>query len=125
MQVQEIMNADVLSVEPGTTLREAAQRMSERNAGAALVVDTATGSRPAIITERDMLNAVAAGQDPEVQEVADNATQNPITVPVDSSLEQAVKKMEEGSFRHLLVVHGDDTVGIISMHDLVLALANS
>lgn len=123
MNVQDVMNTDILTVEPGATLREAAQRMSERNAGAALVIDTAAGSRPAIFTERDVLNAVAAGQDVDSQEVADNATQDPITVPIDSSLEQAVKKMEEGSFRHLMVVHGDDTVGIISMRDLVRALS--
>ncbi len=109
------MNPDILTVEPETTLRAAAQRMSERNAGAALVVDTASGSSSGILTERDLLDSIAAGQDPDKQSVADNSTPKAVTV-------QAVEKMTEGDFRHLLVVHEGETVGIVSMRDLVLAL---
>jgi CBS domain-containing protein len=118
------MNTDMLTVGPEATLREAAKRMSERNAGAALVVDPTTGTRPGIITERDVLNSIAADQDPDGQHVADNSTADVVTVTVDSSLEKAVEKMTEGSFRHLLVVHGDEVVGIVSMRDLVRALSS-
>lgn len=124
MHVENIMTTDILTVEPGTTLREAARWMSERNAGAALVVDTATGSRPAIITERDVLESVAAGHDPDNESVDEHATPDAVAVTVDASLEQAAQKMTEGNFRHLLVVHGDDAVGIVSMRDLLLALAD-
>ncbi len=124
MDIQEVMNTDMLAVESEATLRDAAQRMSERNAGAALVGNPGVGSRPGLITERDVLNSIAAGQDPDRQRVAENSTAEVVTVSVDSSLEQAVKKMMEGSFRHLLVVDGDDVVGIVSMRDLVGALAS-
>ena len=118
------MTEDILTVEPEITIREAAQRMSERNAGAAIVVDTASGGSPGIITERDVLESVAAGHDPDQHSVSDSSTTDAVTVPVDSSLEQAVNKMEEGAFRHLLVVKGEDTVGIVSMRDLVRALTS-
>lgn len=124
MRIENIMTTDILTISPGTTLREAARRMSERNAGAALIVDTTVGTRPGILTERDVLDSVAAGQDPDVESVDEHLTPNAVSVAVDSSLEQAVQKMTEGNFRHLLVVHGDDAVGVVSMRDLVLALVN-
>lgn len=116
------MSEDILTVEPEITVREAAQRMSERNAGAAVVVDTSSGGSPGIITERDVLESVAAGHNPDEQHVSGSSSADAVTVPVDSSLEQAVQKMEEGAFRHLLVVKGEDTVGIVSIRDLVRAL---
>ena len=122
--VEDMMSEDILTVESETTIREAAQRMSERNAGAAVVVDTVSGGRPGIITERHVLESIAAGHDPDQQSVSDSSTADAVTVPVDSSLEQAVEKMEEGAFRHLLVVHGDDAVGIVSIRDLVRALTS-
>ncbi len=124
MHIQDVMNTDLLTVDPEATLRKAAQRMSERNAGAALIVDSATGSYLGIITERDVLNSIAAGQDPDRQRVADNATADIVTVPIDASLEQAMEKMTQGAFRHLLVVHGGDAVGLVSMRDLVRGLTS-
>ena len=124
MNVEGIMNTDLLTVPPNASLREATQRMSEGNSGAALVVDTSVGNYAGIITERDVLNSIAAGHDPDTQRAADDATSNIVTVSVDESLEQAVKKMLEGDFRHLLVVHEGDAVGVISMRDLVSALSS-
>lgn len=122
MHIQEIMSADMTAVESESTLREAARRMAERNSGAALVGSPSVGSLPGIITERDVLNAIAAGKDPDTESVADNSTADVATVPDEAPLEQAVQRMMEGTFRHLLVVNGDDVVGIISMRDLVGAL---
>ena len=125
MHVEEVMSADMLTIAPEETLREAAQKMFERNAGAAVVIDnTNVGAPPGIITERDVLGSVAAGEDPDSQHVADSSTADAVTVPVDASIEQAVGRMMEGAFRHLLVTHGGDVVGIISMRDLVRALTS-
>jgi hypothetical protein len=74
MHIQEVMSADMIAVESEVTLREAARRMSERNSGAALVGNPGVGSRPGIITERDILNSIAAGKDPDTERVADNST---------------------------------------------------
>jgi CBS domain-containing protein len=122
MNIQEVMDTELLTIAPEATLREAAQRMSGRNVGAALLLDAAIGSYLGIITERDLLNAIAAGDDPDVWRVADSATSNIVSVSADASLEQAVQKMIKGGFRHLLVVTNGDAIGIISMRDLVVAL---
>ncbi len=123
MNIQDVMNTDLLTVAPQSTLREAARRMSERNVGAALLVDPAIGSYLGIITERDLLNAIAAGHDPDVQGVADSASSDIVTVSADASLEQAVEKMIKGGFRHLLVVTNGDAIGIVSMRELMSALS--
>ena len=122
MNIQDVMDTELLTIAPETTLREAAQRMSGRNVGAALLLDVAIGSYLGIITERDLLNAIAAGDDPDVQRVADSATSNIVTVSADASLEQAAEKMIKGGFRHLLVVTNVDAIGIVSMRDLIVAL---
>jgi CBS domain-containing protein len=122
MNIQEVMDTELLTIAPEATLREAAQRMSGRNVGAALLLDAAIGSYLGIITERDLLNAIAAGDDPDVRRVADSATSNIVSVSADASLEQAAQKMIKGGFRHLLVVTNGDAIGIISMRDLVVAL---
>ena len=121
------MSADLLTVSPQATVREAAQQMSQRSAGAALLVDAAVGGvggYSGILTERDMLTSIAAGQNPDTQDVSGIATSDVVTVMIDSSLEDAVAKMLEGNFRHLVVLHEGDAVGIVSMRDLVKALAN-
>ena len=123
--VGDIMSTDLLTVAPESTLREAARRMSERNVGAALLVDPAIGSYPGIITERDLLEAIAVGYDPDVRRVGESATSDIVTVSVDASLEQAAEKMTKYDFRHLLVVSGGDAVGIVSARDLVSARSHS
>ena len=125
MNVRDIMSTDLLTVAPESTLREAARRMSERNVGAALLVDPAIGSYPGIITERDLLDAIAMGYDPDVRRVGESATSDIVTVSVDASLEQAAEKMTKYDFRHLLVVSGGDAVGIVSARDLVSARSHS
>ena len=120
--IQGVMNTDLLTVAPQATLRDAARRMSEWKAGAALLVDPAVGSYPGIFTERDLLNALAEGHDPDIQHVGGSATSDIVTVSADASLEQAAEKMIKGGFRHLLVVANGDAIGIISMRDLLRAL---
>ena len=115
------MDADILTVDPESTLREASQLMSEQNVGAAIVVDPTSGT-PGIITERDLLHSIAAGRDLDIQRVADNLSPEVTSIPVDASLEQALQTMSEGNFRHLLVIDGGDAVGIVSMRVLVRTL---
>ncbi len=123
MNIGDLMSTDLLTIAPEATLREAARRMSERNVGAALLVDPAIGSYPGIITERDLLNAIAAGHDPDVRRVAESATSDIVAVSADASLEQAAEKMRKCGFRHLLVVTNGDAIGIVSMRDFMSALS--
>jgi CBS domain-containing protein len=118
MQVQEGMSSDVLTVGPGHTLREAAGQMCSRNVGAAIVIDPDLPG-PGVITERDILRSVGAGQDPEKELVADHLTADLTFAHPDWSLERAAQAMVRGRFRHLVVVDGGELLGVLSMRDIV------
>ena len=118
MQVRDGMSSVVLSIGPNHSLREAARLMAERNVGAAVVVDPESPG-PGIVTERDILRAIAAGQDPAAELVKDHLTDELICASPEWSLEQAAETMIEHGFRHLLVVNGPDLLGVLSMRDIV------
>ena len=118
MQVRDGMSEVVLTVGPGHTLREAASAMFERQVGAAVVVDP-EAQGPGGITERDILRAIAHGEDPDQQKVAEYLTSHLTFATPEWSLEEAAAAMVKGGFRHLLVVEGSDLAGILSMRDIV------
>jgi CBS domain-containing protein len=118
MMVREAMSKVVLTIGPGHTLHQAAALMAKRNVGAAVVMDP-DGAGPAIITERDILHAVAAGQDPDTELVCDHLTSDLVFAAPDWSLEEAAAAMVRGGFRHLVVVEGGEPSGIISVRDVV------
>jgi len=118
MQVCEGMTEMVLTVGPGHTLRDVARLMSERRVGAAVVLDP-DGPGPAIITERDILVSVGEGRDPDAELVVDHLTREVVYAAPDWSLEEAAAAMVRGSFRHLIVLDRGETVGILSVRDVV------
>jgi CBS domain-containing protein len=118
MRVRDGMSSVVLTIGPSHTLRESARLMAERNVGAAVVVDPESPG-PGIVTERDILRAIAAGEDPSAELVQDHLTDELICASPDWSLEQAAETMIEHGFRHLLVVNGADLLGVLSMRDIV------
>jgi CBS domain-containing protein len=118
MQVREGMSPTVLTVGPGHTLRAVARLLSERKVGAAVVIDP-EGHGPGIITERDILLSLGAEQDPDRESVADHLTRDVVFAAPDWSLEEAAAAMVRGGFRHLVVVAGGETVGILSVRDVV------
>ena len=117
-QVRDGMSNVVLTIGPGHSLSEAARLMTERNVGAAIVMDPDSPG-PGILTERDILRSVAAGENPATELVGDHLTDELISASPDWSLEQAAEAMLDGGFRHLLVVHGPELEGILSMRDIV------
>jgi CBS domain-containing protein len=118
MQVRDGMSSVVLTVNPGHTLREAATTMAERRVGAAVVIDPEQPG-PGILTERDILEAIGSGQNPDRERVADHLSADLTFAAPDWSLEAAAEAMVRGGFRHLLVVEGDQMRGILSMRDIV------
>src|SRR5918911_4464872 len=118
MFVREGMSDVVLTIGPGHTLREAAAAMCKRNVGAAVVIDP-DAPGPGVITERDILHSVGAGQDPDKELVADHLTANLKFAAPEWSLERAASTMVGGGFRHLIVVDGGELVGVLSMRDIV------
>jgi CBS domain-containing protein len=118
MQVSEGMSSVVLTIGPGHTLRDAARQMAHRGVGAAVVVDPEAPG-PGIITERDLLEALGSGQDPDAERVCDHLSAHLTFAAPDWSLERAAEAMVAGNFRHLVVVDGGETVGVLSMRDIV------
>ncbi len=118
MQVSEGMSPTVLSVGPGHTLRAAAQLMSERRVGAAVVIDP-DAHGPGILTERDILRSIGAGQDPDLELVAEHLTSDVVFAAPDWSLEEAAAAMVNGGFRHLIVIEQGEIAGILSVRDVV------
>ncbi len=118
MHVREGMSTLVLTVGPGHTLRQAARLMSERKVGAAVVVDPESEG-PGIITERDVLEAIGAGQDVDAELVQDHLTPRLVFASPDWSLEQAAMEMIARGFRHLVVMDGSEVAGVLSMRDIV------
>jgi CBS domain-containing protein len=118
MQVRDGMTEVVLSVGPGHTLRDAARAMTERRVGAAVVVDP-EASGPGVITERDLLVSIAAGEDPDREIVGEHLTSQLTFAAPDWSLERAAAAMIKGGFRHLVVVDHGELAGMLSMRDIV------
>jgi CBS domain-containing protein len=92
--------------------------MSERKVGAAVVIDP-DGHGPGIITERDILISLGSGQDADRESVAEHLTRDVVFAAPDWSLEEAASAMVRGGFRHLIVLDQGETVGILSVRDVV------
>lgn len=118
MQVSTGMSDRVLTVNPGLSLRDVAKAMAQRRVGAAVVIDPEQPG-PGIITERDILDSVGAGQDPDNEQVSEHLSSDLTFAAPDWSLERAAEAMVRGGFRHLVVVDGGTMVGILSMRDIV------
>ncbi len=118
MQVRDGMSTVVLTVGPQHSLREAARLMTARGVGAAVVLDPDSPG-PGIITERDLMESIGKGQDPDSERVGDHLTSHLVFAAPDWSLEEAAVAMVRGGFRHLIVTEGGDIAGVLSVRDVV------
>jgi CBS domain-containing protein len=110
------MSRNLLTVEPGLGLKPVAGRMVAKDVGAVLVLER--GRLVGILTERDILRAVAAGITDETL-VSDWMTRDPETIEPDETTRQAAVLMIHGGFRHMPIVDGDEVVGMLSIRDLM------
>jgi CBS domain-containing protein len=118
MKVSDLMTKAAVTDAADDTLAEAAAKMRAQQTGSLLIMEGASLS--GIVTERDVLKVVGAGQDPKSVSLRDVMTKDPVTVDPDSSIQDAAKIMFDKWFRHLPVTTGDGrVVGIISMRDLL------
>lgn len=118
MKVRDAMTADVYTMTPERTLREAAEFMVEHNVGAAVIVDPEQPG-PGIVTERDLVRSLGSREDPDRELVKDHLTAKATFADGDWELTDAADAMARGGFRHLVVVNGGEVAGIISMRDII------
>jgi CBS domain-containing protein len=110
------MSRSLLTVEPGLGLKAVAERMVAKDVGAVLVIEH--GRLVGILTERDILRAVAGGITDETL-VSDWMTRDPETMDPDETTQTAAVLMIHGGFRHMPIVDGDEVVGMLSIRDLM------
>jgi CBS domain-containing protein len=118
MLVSEAMSTIVLTIGPAHTLHQAAQLMSARRVGAAIVLDPDTCGL-GILTERDILDAVGAGLDLDRATAHAHTTTDVVFATPRWTLEEAARAMLHGGFRHLVVLDGREPVGVVSVRDIV------
>lgn len=102
---------------PKDSVQQAAERMAEQCCGSILVMedDRLVG----IFTERDLLMRVAArGLDPGSARLGEVMTKDPETIGADEPVQQAIRRMDEFSYRYLPVIENDRVIGVLSMRHL-------
>jgi len=116
MTLGELMTRDVLTVAPEDTLGEVAERMDRRGIGSAVVSDF--GRVIGILTERDLMRAVAGRTHSSQARVREWMTKDPITATASTPAHEAARTMLDKGFRHLPVMEGERAVGVISIRDV-------
>lgn len=124
MIVRDAMTADVVIIGTSHSLRDASRVMSERRIGSVVVHDP-DGQGPGILTERDIVVAVANGADLDSAPAGEHVTTDSAYGSPGWSLSEATEAMRRGGFRHLVVLDGGEVVGIISLRDVVRAWGES
>ena len=114
--IREVMTAELIMVEPPTSVAAAVTVMGIHGVGAALVMEQ--GRLEGIFTERDLVRALSHDIGASSQPVTQWMTPNPVTVGPETSVERALEIMLAGKFRHLPVTDGEQVVGVVSIRDL-------
>jgi CBS domain-containing protein len=117
--VSDVMRTDFVTAAPEDTLGETAEKMVERGVGSAAVRDF--GRLIGIVTERDLLKAMAGRVHTSEARVREWMTPDPMTAPPDMDVDEAAQIMVENNFRHLPVCEGDSVVGMLSLRRAVAA----
>ncbi|MFF6997202.1 cyclic nucleotide-binding/CBS domain-containing protein [Streptomyces sp. NPDC008313] len=118
MLVRDAMSTVVLTIGPTHTLRQAARLMSARHVGAAVVLDEDSCGL-GILTERDILNSLAHGQNPDTETAGTHTTTDVVFAGPTWTLEEAAAAMSHGGFRHLIVLEHNGPVGVVSVRDII------
>jgi CBS domain-containing protein len=122
MKVSDLMTQAAVTDAADDTLAEAAAKMRQQQTGSLLVMEG--NALAGIVTERDVLKVVGAGQDPKSVSLRDVMTTDVVTIEPDTSVKDAAQIMFDKWFRHLPVTTAEGkVVGIISLRDLLLLVA--
>ena len=118
-QIADVMRTEFITVAPEDTLGEVAEKMTALNVGSVIVKDF--GTLIGILTERDLLKAMAARVHSSEARVRQFMTENPITASPEMDCEEAEQLMLDKGFRHLPIMDGSEVVGVVSLRRVVAA----
>ncbi len=119
--VGELLSPAVATIRPTATLREAVEAMAADRLG--LLVVTNGSGMLGVISERDVIAALADGADLDIERVNDRASDQVVSVEVDLSIAEAARQMADAEIRHLAVMRDGEVAGVVSVRDLLVALA--
>ncbi len=121
MKVEDVPPGRLLSIDPNTSLAEVARRLRREGADSAAVMSE--GRLVGIVTERDLVRAIADALDPKQTKAEVIMTADPATVTPDEEVAVVALKMMRLGVRHLPVVDSEGTpIGLISASDLIAML---
>jgi CBS domain-containing protein len=120
MKIKDLNPREAVALGKADSLRSAAKYLADDDTGVIVVLDA--HGPVGIFSERDLVRAVADDADLEETEVRDYMTEAPLTVTLDSSIGDAISKMNEYQVRHLVVMDENELFGIVSIRDIVALL---
>lgn len=126
MNISSFCSREVVGIDAGSTLRQAAILMCEEHVGSLVVT---TGSEPpqvvGIVTDRDLaLDGLGRSGDPADLKIGHLAKSPPVAVEETASVQEVITAMERAGVRRLLVVDADGgVVGLVAADDLLTAVS--
>ena len=118
--VRDLVKGDPVTVDASGTVQDAAKLMADNDIGNVLVVEN--DEVQGIVTDRDIVVRVLAKGDGSDASVREAATTDLDTINPDTSIDDAIQKMEQGNVRRLPVVEDDGKpVGVVTLGDLAQA----
>jgi len=118
--VRGLVGDPVATIGPTATLRAAAEAMASDSVGLLVVVDTR--GVLGVISERDIVTAVADGADLDEERVRDRIVDDIVTIDEGASVADAAATMAAAEIRHLAVSRRGDIYGVVSVRDIVNVL---
>ena len=119
--ILEAKNCELWTADPEDWVQTALVTMADKNVGALLVVSD--GKLLGLLSERDYVRKmIPEGRDPGRTRVKDIMSRDVVTATPTTTIEECMKLMTRGQFRHLPILIGDELVGMISLGDIVRAL---
>jgi CBS domain-containing protein len=122
MRLRDLVGTAAYVCGPATTLREAAQAMTQKGHGSLGVVEGM--SLLGVVTERDLIRAIASGADLDAAPVSSIMSREPDTFSPDFDVREAAEWIAESGYRHLPVVERNELLGIVSIRDLLIAIVS-
>ena len=118
-ELRAVVQRGTVTLSPAATLRDAAVVMEREEVGAVVVV--VDGRVAGVLSERDVVGAVANGEDVDDVRAEDVMAVDVVTATVGDTVAQAAEAMLAGNIRHFPVVDGDAVAGVVSIRDVLQA----
>lgn len=122
MEVRELLSGEVMTVSAREPVRTGAISMKEADIGSLAVIEDE--ELAGILTERDVLRAVASGADLDTEPISRWMTEYPDSFSPDMEVADAADWMLAKGYRHLPIVDGEDLIGVVSIKDILWAVTD-